>query len=126
MFPVVYRSNVHFGFEHSLFEGPKCRAPRKKFVHSCPCIHHNVRVVNIDKNEIKEKTFPANIYLYRVNHWNTWKSCEICSKLTTKTLELRHWRHSGVFTLNLEHISHPFSSVSVVDFEQVNVWWVGS
>ena len=54
MFPVESRSNVHLGFDHTLFAHPKCRALRKKFVHSCSCIQHDVRVVNIDKNEIKE------------------------------------------------------------------------
>ena len=41
---------------------------------------------------------------------NTWKRCEICSKLIIKTPEL-------YFT--------PFSSVSIVDSEQVNVSWDG-
>ena len=27
-------------------------------------------------------------------------------KLTVKTLERRHWRRSGVFIVNFEHISH--------------------
>ena len=27
-------------------------------------------------------------------------------KLTIKTPERRHWRHSGVFIVNFEHISH--------------------
>ena len=35
----------------------------------------------------------------------------------------RQWRRSGVFIVNFEHISHPFSSVYIVDFEQVNVSW---
>ena len=35
-----------------------------------------------------------------------------------KTPERRHWRRSGVF-INFEHIS-PFSSVSIIDFEQVD------
>ena len=43
---------------------------------------------------------------------------EICSKLTLKTPETLHWRRSGVFTVNFE-IFHTFSSVSIVDFEQV-------
>ena len=42
---------------------------------------------------------PANIYLLKVNNRNTRKRCEICSKFT------------------------PFSGVSIVDFEQVNVCW---
>ena len=29
--------------------------------------------------------------------------------------------HSGVFIVNFEHIFTPFFSVSIVDFEQVNV-----
>ena len=28
------------------------------------------------------------------------------SKLTIKTLEQRHWRRSGIFIANFEHISH--------------------
>ena len=43
---------------------------------------------------------PDNIYLFKVNNRNTRKRCEICSRLTLKT---------------------PFSSVSIVGFEQVNV-----
>ena len=35
-----------------------------------------------------------------------------------KTPERRHWRRSGVFS-NFEHIS-PCSSVSIIDFEQVD------
>ena len=30
-------------------------------------------------------TFPAGIYLHKVNNRNTRKRCEICSKLTIKT-----------------------------------------
>ena len=47
----------------------------------------------------------ASIYLLKVNNRNTRTRCEICSKLTIKTPE-RHWRRSGVFIVNFEHISH--------------------
>ena len=47
--------------------------------------------------------FPANIYLFQVNNGNTRKRREIYSNSTIKT---------------------SFSSVSTVDFEQVNVSWV--
>ena len=50
--------------------------------------------------------------MFKVNYKNTRatsKSCEICLKLTIKTPERKY------FTL--------FSSVSTVDFEQVNVSW---
>ena len=65
----------------------------------------------------------ANIYLFKVSNRNTGKRSEICSKLTIKTLERRQWRHSGVFIVNFEDISHLFFSVSIVDFEQANVSW---
>ena len=48
---------------------------------------------------------------------------ELCSKLTRKTPERRQWRRSGVFIVTFQHISHLFSSASIVDIEQVNVSW---
>ena len=53
--------------------------------------------------------FPVNIYLSKVINTNNTKRCEICSKLTIKTPERRQWRHSDVFIVNSEHISHIFS-----------------
>ena len=49
---------------------------------------------------------PAGIYLLKVNKRNTRTRWEICSELTIKTQERRQWRHSGVFIVNFEHISH--------------------
>ena len=46
--------------------------------------------------------------------------CEIRLKLIIKTPKRSHWRRFGVFIVNSEHISHLCSSVSVVNFEQVN------
>ena len=37
-----------------------------------------------------------------------------------KSPEGREWRRSGVFIVNFEHMSHICSSVSSVNFEQVN------
>ena len=51
-------------------------------------------------------TFPAGTYLLKVNNRNTRTRC---SKLTIKTPEQRQWRQwrrSGVFIVNLNHISH--------------------
>ena len=68
---------------------------------------------------------PANIYLFKVNNRNTRKRCEVCSKLAVKTPErlalntlfrTPEQRRSGVFIVNFEHISHLFSSVSIVHF----------
>ena len=49
---------------------------------------------------------PASIYLLKVNNRNTRAGCEICSKLTIKTPERHQSRCSGVFIVNVEHISH--------------------
>ena len=57
--------------------------------------HFNFKLIN-----------PAGIYLFKVNNRNTKARCEICSKLTIKTPERRHWRCSGFFIVNFEHISH--------------------
>ena len=53
-------------------------------------------------------SFPANIYLFKVNNRNTRKRCEICSKLTIATPE--------------QHVS----SFSIVDFGKVNISWLTS
>ena len=60
--------------------------------------------------------------MYKVNNRNTGTKCEICSKLTIKIPEQRHWRRSGVFVVNFERISL-CSCVSIVNFEQVNAGW---
>ena len=57
-------------------------------------------------NSILQGVIQASIYLLKVNNVNTRTRSEICSKLTTKTPERRHWRHSHVFIVNFEHISH--------------------
>ena len=49
------------------------------------------------------ETFPAGIYLFNVRNGNSKTMCGICSKLTIKITE---WRHSDVFVVNLEKISH--------------------
>ena len=51
------------------------------------------------------------------------QKCEICSKLTIKTPKQRHWHRFGVFVVNFEHISYLCSTVSIVNFEQVNASW---
>ena len=48
----------------------------------------------------------AGNYMFKVNNRNTRTRCEICSKLTLKIPEQRHWCRCGVFTVNFEHISH--------------------
>ena len=58
---------------------------------------------------------PADIYLLKVDDMNTRKRCEICSKLTIKTLE---WR-KALF----KHILH-LALVLIVNFKNVKAGWV--
>ena len=44
--------------------------------------------------------------------------CEICSKSTLKTPELRHWRRFGVFIVNFEQISRVVLMFPYVDLEK--------
>ena len=61
--------------------------------------------------------------MFKVNNRNTRTRCEICSKLTINMPERRQWRCSGIFIVNVEHISL-CSNVSIVNFEQINAAWV--
>ena len=51
--------------------------------------------------------------------------CEYYSRLMIKTTEQRHWRCSGTFIVNFEHIWHIFLVSFNVDFEQVYTDWEG-
>ena len=46
--------------------------------------------------------------MFKVNNRNTRTRSEICSKLTIKIPERRHWRRSGIFIINFEHVLHLF------------------
>ena len=48
------------------------------------------------------KDNPVGNYLFQINSRNTRIRCEICSKLTIKTLDVKT---PGVFIVNLKHIS---------------------
>ena len=63
---------------------------------------------------------PAGIYVLKFKNRDTRIRCEICSKLTIKSPERRHWRYSGVFIVNFKTYFTPCSSVSIVNFEHVN------
>ena len=60
---------------------------------------------------------------FKVNNRNTRTSCKMCSKFTIKTPERRNdvVLVSSLLTLT---IFTTFSSVSFVDFEQINVHWI--
>ena len=51
-------------------------------------------------------TYPAANYLFKFKNRNSRTRCEMCSKLTIKTLERRHCRFSGFFIVKFENISN--------------------
>ena len=61
---------------------------------------------------------PAGICLLKVNNKNIRTRCVICSKLTVKTPERRHW-----YIVNFQHIS---SSSFIVNFEHIAGWNIGN
>ena len=70
-----------------------------------------------------QESLPSQHLLVQSNSRNTRKKCEICSKLTIKTPERRHWHSSTVLIVcyNFEHISHLFLVLLSFDFERGNV-----
>ena len=52
--------------------------------------------------------YPSHSYIFKVNNRNTRTRGEISPKLTIKTPERRHWRHTGVFIVKFEHVSYLF------------------
>ena len=79
---------------------------KKIFISNCQKLHFHHTCGNIYCYEHLRRLIPAGIYMLKVNNRNTGTRCEICSKLTIKIPERRHWRRSGVFIVNFEHISH--------------------
>ena len=66
---------------------------------------------------------PANINMVKVIKRNIKKRCEICSKLTLKTTRTTSLTSFCCFYCWLWTDFTPFSTVCIVDFEQVNVSW---
>ena len=97
-----------------------CSFQLKTQLHSIWCWHNILQILQDDtfvggNNSTSGKSpypyhrsTPANKYLFRVNSRNTRKRCEISSKLTIKTPKRCHWRHSGVFIVNI-NVCHTFS-----------------
>ena len=90
------------------------------FCFSSECLIHFFKIVVLSVENIWEMiskvysdpcqtlklSFPAGIYLLKVDNRNTKTRCEICSKITKKTRKRRHGSHSGVFIVKFEHNSH--------------------
>ena len=70
--------------------------------------------------------YRADMYLLKVSNRNTRKMWGIYSKLTIKSSKRRHHHNDVVllFLLLTLNMFYNLSSVSIVEFEQVNVCWV--
>ena len=79
---------------------------------------------NPSKIPLRQASFySAGNYKFKVSNRNTRTRCEICSKLTIKTQERRHWLCCSVFIVNYEYIP-PFVLVFLLfNFEHVNAGW---
>ena len=81
---------------------------KKEHLEEMGWLHWNFNSTNneyYDEDFLVKGTFPANIYLFKVNNKNITKRCKICSKLTLKRAKRRQWGRSGVI-VNFKHISH--------------------
>ena len=57
------------------------------------CFFNQVHLMGVGRAKTTayvSQTFPANIYLFKVNNRITRKKCKICLKLTIKTAERCH------------------------------------
>ena len=68
--------------------------------------HKRESLTAVEVRTWQQRCIPAGNYMFNVNNRNNRARCEICSKLTIKTPERRNWCRSGVFIVNVEHISH--------------------
>ena len=82
----------------------------------------NLCQLYLTKN-FSEMTFQSAITCSKLTIETLEQRCEIWPKLTIKTPKY-HWHRFGVFIVNFEHISHLYSSVSILNFEHVNTGWV--
>ena len=98
-------------FRNSISASQNCIFP---FFNSCiSVLNSKLRVLEYSiplKAPFSQKTrkvpIRGGIYLFKVSNGYIRSMCEICSKLAIKTPERHHRRHSGVFIVNFQQISH--------------------
>ena len=108
----LVRASVNHKVKHDIYalvDTVSCRQPvdRPKLVfgHMFHFILHKEKLYSFILNDFHfyfcfflrfgyeaERSYPAGIYLLKVNNINTRTRCEMCSKLTMKTPERCHWR----------------------------------
>ena len=78
-----------------------------KYLLKVNSLDSRINVFGVDSEQVfAHWTNPVAFYMLKVNNGNSRTRCEICSKLIIKTPKRRHWRHSGVFIVNFEHLLH--------------------
>ena len=82
----------------------------------------DLNLITIKWIEVREASNLANISCLKINNRKNIKICEICAKITIKTLERRHWCRPSVLIAKFKCISCIFS-LSIVDFEQIFICW---
>ena len=80
--------------------------------------------INYVTIQLCKDTLPntAKFYLFKLNKRNTRKRPDICSKLTMKLPERRHWNVPVSSLLTLNYFT-PLPSFSIADYKQVDVCW---
>ena len=99
-------SQVSYGEKRLKYYGPKIWNSLPFHIKASENRKLSKRLLKIEMVVTCSCRVPVGIYMFKVNNTNTRTRCETWSKLKIKTLKRRHWRRSGVFIVNFEHISH--------------------
>ena len=89
----------------------------------CPWLSLFLVTLPTYRINLNKKGLPCRCFLENLKELSTTATLQnICNQLLLNDLveNVREWRHSTVFIVNY---STPFSSVSIVEFEQKNVNW---
>ena len=77
-----------------------------RFINDLDLLNDNLIPIKSYSSIDLETEDPAGNNMFKVNNRNTRTRGEICSKLTIKIPDRRHWRRSSIFIANFEQISH--------------------
>ena len=84
--------------------------------------HYNAVVINVRRLILLQvgQGCPIGIYIFKVNNRNTKTKCEICSKLTVKTLERRHWRRHS-FLQGWNPLPPFYNTLNIINIIYINI-----
>ena len=105
-------------FSSNCFKPDPCTFHFEEIFYLVEILCENKTINSKNDGFIKKVTQSKQIPL-KVSNRNTKRRWEICSELAIKIPEKRHSPRSDVFIVNFTYFTH-YSSVSIVDFEQVS------